>query len=401
MTREYDIIMLGLFRWHGPYSSISIAMAKEFSKQNRIFYINHPFSYKDYFTSTIRQAKQKPALISQKVIFEKDDKLSANFIAVTSPLTFPVNFLPKGKTYNFFAKKNHIRLFNTIQQINQQYAVEKYIYINCFDPYFPMVLPKAVRPALTVYQSVDDITQDTYTAKHGAYLEESAIKNADVTLVTSQELYRLKSPIAKNIHILNNAADLSIFKQALDRDYEKPKEIKHVSGKIIGYMGNLDEVRVDYHLLKNIALAHSEKTLLLVGPINSAIYKTIGLDQLPNVIFTGGKSIEELPIYLRHFDCAIIPFNCNTLTKSIYPLKINEYLAAGKAVVSTNFSSDIAGFESHIFLARDASSFIPLIDKALQSTLPEIIEKRLAIAKKNTWTARIEQFWEIMGQYLP
>ena len=124
------------------------------------------------------------------------------------------------------------------------------------------------------------------------------------------------------------------------------------------------------------------------------------MDQLPNVVFTGGMSIEALPPYLKYFDCAIIPFNCNTLTKSIYPLKINEYLAAGKAVVATNFSEDIQSFKDHIYLAKDEDTFVKLVGEAVNDSSPETIKRRVHLAEQNTWTARIEQFWNIVENHL-
>ncbi|MGO8056082.1 glycosyltransferase, partial [Rhizobium leguminosarum] len=84
-----------------------------------------------------------------------------------------------------------------------------------------------------------------------------------------------------------------------------------------------------------------DKTLVFVGPVQTEEHKAVGLDKLPNVLFVGPKHITQLANYLQYFDCVLIPFRKNTLTKSIYPLKINEYLAAGKAVIATHFSEDI------------------------------------------------------------
>ncbi|MEM9824594.1 MAG: glycosyltransferase, partial [Bacteroidota bacterium] len=262
-------------------------------------------------------------------------------------------------------------------------------------------LPPPPWPAQNLNQRGDETTPQPYTARHGVYLVEAAIANADLTLVTSRELYRLKSPFTDQIEILNNAADIAIFKKALDIDYPKPDVIKDIKGKIIGFIGNLDAIRVNYPLIQKTAVAHPEKTIVLVGPINNEIYREIGLDQMPNVIFTGGMPIEALPPYLRYFDCTIIPFHCNTLTKSIYPLKINEYLAAGKAVVATNFSPDIEGFKSQLFLANDEEEFVQLIDPAIAAHSETAIANRIATAKTNTWKARIEQFWDFVNPRLP
>ncbi|MEM8906893.1 MAG: glycosyltransferase, partial [Bacteroidota bacterium] len=319
-------------------------MAKEFAKSHRVFYINHPYSIKDYFSELQAHPARKTALRRGQVRYEQDEQMPDQFYSVIPPLTLPVNKLPKSWLYRTAAAFNHRQLHHTVRQIIKDHQVKHYLYLNCFDPFFAPILPPDLNASLYIYQCVDDISQNQYTARHGTYLEEKAIAAADLTLVTSKELFRLKSPLTPNIHILNNAADTSNFQKALHIDYPKPQEIAAIKGKIIGYIGNLDELRVNYPLLKQVALAHPDKTLVLVGPINNSIYQEIGLDQLPNVRFTGGKSIEALPPYLRYFDCTIIPFHCNTLTKSIYPLKINEYLAAGKAVVATNFSPDIESF---------------------------------------------------------
>ena len=98
--------------------------------------------------------------------------------------------------------------------------------------------------------------------------------------------------------------------------------------------------------------------------------------------------------------CCLIPFLCNTLTKSIYPLKINEYLSGGKPVIATNFSEDIQSFKDQIYLADTEEAFVQLIDKALAPQSEQVIKDRIALAESNTWTARINQFWDIMDKHL-
>jgi hypothetical protein len=95
-------------------------------------------------------------------------------------------------------------------------------------------------------------------------------------------------------------------------------------------------------------------------------------------------------------DCALIPFLCNTLTYSIYPLKINEYLAAGKAVVSTAFSEDIRTFAHCIYLAENHEQFLENIAKALNEENPPTA-MRTATAAANTWEARIRELRDICG----
>ena len=90
---------------------------------------------------------------------------------------------------------------------------------------------------------IDDMTEEEYTAKHGARLEDEAIRKADVAFVTSHNLHRLKSHLNPNTHILHNAVDITIFEKALEEKLPRPKELEGVTGKIIGrvWMDNTEK----------------------------------------------------------------------------------------------------------------------------------------------------------------
>ncbi len=395
-----DIVFFTLFRTDNPYSSISLSMAKELAKTSRVFYVNHPYSLKDLVTGLLRGDKMLRSrltwLLTGRVRYEGVETIPENFVAAQPPLTLPINWLPKGRVYDFFQKINNGIILRAIQKVLRDHAVRNYVYINCYNPFFAGFLPKKMGAALSIYHCIDDITQNPYTAKHGADLEKEAVRNADVTLVTSTNLKRLKEPYSDRIATFFNAADVAVFQKVISEKYPRPVELEGRTGKVIGFIGNLDELRIDYLLLKKIALAHPDKTLLLVGPVNSLEPREIGLDKVPNIIFTGSRRLEELPPLLQYMDVVLIPFLCNALTESIYPLKINEYLAAGKPVVSTSFSEDIRSFADCIYLAESHAEFINLIDEAILENNPELVQHRFESAKSNTWAARIRQFWEIV-----
>jgi len=395
-----DIVFFTLFRTDNPYSSISLSMAKELAKTCRVFYVNHPYSLKDLVTGLLRGDKMLRSrlawLLTWRVRYERLETIPKNFTAVQPLLTLPINWLPKGRVYDFFQKINNGVVLRSIRKTLKDHDVRNYVYINCYDPFFVGFLPKEMRAALSIYHCIDDISQNPYTAKHGTDLENEAVRNADVTLATSIKLKKLKQPFSDRVVAFFNAADIAVFQKAISEKYPRPAELEGRTGKVIGFIGNLDELRIDYVLLKKIALAHSDKTLLLVGPVNSEEPRAIGLDKLPNVVFAGSRRLEDLPPLLQHTDVALIPFLCNTLTESIYPLKINEYLAAGKPVVSTSFSDDIRSFADCIYLAENHESFLQLIDRAIFEDNPDLIRSRVETANSNTWEARIRQFWEIV-----
>jgi teichuronic acid biosynthesis glycosyltransferase TuaH len=398
MLKNTDLIILSLMRWDAPYSSNSFSLAKEFAKNHRVFYIDHPFSLKDFICKFNEPAvrKRRNALLWGKNIYTKSEKFPKNLTMVTPRLTLPINFLPAGALYNRLSRINDNIIFNAIRQIIRDHKVKNFIFINGYDPFFCRDFPADIKPFKKVYQSVDDLTQATYTAKHGTRLEADIVKKYDITLTTSMELQRLKLKQSTNVHYHPNAADFNNFKTALSQKFPRPVELARAEGKkIIGYTGNI-ESRIDYELLKAVIEYHHDKMIVMVGPVTSDDHKTIGLSQYPNVIMTGGKKIDQLPAYLQYFDCALIPFKKNTLTRSIYPLKINEYLAAGRPVVSTNFSEDIESFKDVIHIGRDIAEFVQKIDVAIHEHSPERVQARIAVANSNTWSARVDRFWEIV-----
>lgn len=399
--KNVDIIFLALARWDGPYSSTAYSIALELSKNQRVFYIDNPFTLKDiianYKTPNIRK-RWLPLLFGKK----KYTKIQDNLIAVTPGAVFPINFLPKGMIYSFFQRINNVILVRTMKKLIKEHQISDYILINSFNPFYLFSIPKTIKPLLYVYQSVDDINKSKYVNKHGLRLENEILKIADLCIVTSTKLWEEKKKIKKNTYLIPNAADFNLFEKAQSNNIEKPSEIKNWSGKIVCYTGNIDS-RLDFKLLLKIAKSLKNQLILMIGP-NSIIKSTnneeksvaIEFFNQPNVLLTGRKDISQLPDYLQYASCAIIPFKCNELTESIYPLKINEYLAAAKPVVSTAFSKDIMDFNTVAKIANSHEEFILGIKDALNNPDLQKIKLGIDISRSNNWTSRVNHFYDII-----
>lgn len=401
MKSTPDIVYYTLFPWDAPYSSVSLSLAAELKKNSRVFYVNHPYTYKDVLSRMGEPLTRKRALamLAGKTLYEEIPG-HPELTGVQPPAVLPVNWLPEGPTFQKLYEWNRQRVLASIRELLSKHRLRNYIFLNCYNPYYAGVLPKGYGQLLNIYQCIDDMEEEPYTARHGARLERQVIKAADLVLTTSRGLLRKCKAINPDSHPLFNAANTAIFNSAQTQRYQRPAELEGLQGKLIGFTGNMDPHRIDYQLLKQVALHHRDKHLVLVGPVNSKEPQQIGLDKLPNVHFTGGRHISELPAYLQHFDVVLIPFRLNKLTASIYPLKINEYLAAGKPVVSTRFSEDIQDFERVIYLANDNEAFLSAIDRALAEDQDSLIAQRQQTAEKNTWEARARQFWQIVDRQL-
>jgi glycosyltransferase involved in cell wall biosynthesis len=105
---------------------------------------------------------------------------------------------------------------------------------------------------------------------------------------------------------------------------------------------------------------------------------------MPNVHFLGARSRESLPAYLSGLDVCTIPYICNKMSESIFPLKLFEYLAAGRQVVSTALP-ELAIFTEHLRIARTPEEFAMSIEMSLSAPLPRVSDEFLAA---NSWDSK-------------
>jgi glycosyltransferase involved in cell wall biosynthesis len=368
-----------------------VSLAKEFAKSNRVFFIEHPYSVKDVLmgypplAGVARSAGGGPSQTNQPT----------HLTIIKPPTVLPINFLPEGKIYNFFSSINNSILLKTLRKTIRDNNISEYIFINFFDTYFLRTIPNDIKPLRYIYQCMDDMSQVEYTSRHGLNLENEIISRADLVLCTSRELTKLKSAYSHKVHFHPNAADFELFNKAATENLARPNDLPPADKKIIGFTGSI-EYRTDTELLQKIALAHPDKIIFMVGPLQLEAKAENELRQLPNIQFAGARHIGQLPAYLQYFDCCIIPYRMNTLTASIYPLKVNEYLAAGKPVVATAFSEDMLAFSDCVYLAREHEEFIRLIDEAINSDDAQKKALRIETAAENTWEKRVQEFWTLL-----
>lgn len=387
--------MISMSRWDGDFSSAAWSLAQTFAQTRPVLYVDYPYTVTDFFRERgdPRVQRRKNALRwggSNRVL--RLSQYSGELYALTPPLMLPANRFSPGVLYNRLKAFNDKMLARSITEGLEELGFKKFIFFNSFNPLYLTSLPDDFRPELFLYQSRDNIRAlEHYLRKHGAAGETEAIQEADFSFATARQLQKdLQEVSGKNVRYLPNAANFDSFKTAYEQELPVPEELESLKRPIIGYTGNICH-RTNYELLQKVCEAHSDKSVVMVGPRNHWKHTDIDLDAIPNLYFTGGKPIEALPGYLAHFDALILPFLCNEVTRSIYPLKINEYLASGKPVIATPFSEDIRSFSDVIELADTPAEFATAITQALESDAPERARARYDRAASNTWQDRVRQ----------
>src|SRR5690606_9783776 len=228
--------------------------------------------------------------------------------------------------------------------------------------------------------------------------EQIILKESDLIVCTSKQLYREKVKTNQNTYFIPNAADLQHSSTALSVNLPIYTPLKKIKGPIIGYFGNIER-RIDFNLLQNVVLQNLDKNFVFAGPITESCI-TNDFRNLTNVFFLGKVAYKDMPAVLKGFDVAIIPFKKDEVSATIFPLKLFEYLGAGKPVVSTNFNSDLVDYtEDTVIYCEDDTEFSAALDLSLKMNLPEDIEKRLVIASENTWDKRLLEFSKLLYSY--
>lgn len=176
--------------------------------------------------------------------------------------------------------------------------------------------------------------------------------------------------------------------------------LQGTNGPVVGYMGAISQW-FDLEAIRILAEKHPDWRFVLLGPVQIDIRS---VQDLNNVWFLGKKEYRHLPLYAEKFDVATIPFKINRLTKAVNPVKIYEYFALGKPVVSSRLP-ELEQFENLCSLADNTEDFVLKVEKALanlQSSDTRIsndtITMRKNVAKENTWERRCEEIYSIICQ---
>jgi len=219
--------------------------------------------------------------------------------------------------------------------------------------------------------------------------ENKILQHVDLTFVVSYLLYKNKQPGARKIYVIPNAVDVDHFAKAAVNATIFAEDIIHIPHPIIGFHGNLSD-RIDIDLLDWLAERNKEWSFVLVGGKDDYMKNKLILMEFAerkNVYLLGKKSYEDLPGYLKAFDVCLIPFRRDDLfSLSCSPLKLYEYLATGKPIVSTNLAG-VSCFDSLVRIAQNNNEFEKHIGEALREGF-ECHEMRMKIAKNHSWKKR-------------
>jgi GT2 family glycosyltransferase/glycosyltransferase involved in cell wall biosynthesis len=258
---------------------------------------------------------------------------------------------------------------------------------------YPSWLPVAtsIPGATLVHDCLDLVKGFTNVPRDIADLEEVLIRQADLVVTASQPLANHVSKERSSI-VIRNAADVEFFASGAGR-----APTTSARQPTVGYFGALD----DWFNSSWIELCARHKpdwTFVLIGRESGA--DTTELRRLPNVQLLGEQPYADLPFHLESFDVAVIPFKMNELTECVNPVKLYEYMAQGKAVVSCPMP-EVVNATDLVYIAHTASEFETQIERAIRDDGPDLRARRKAWAAEHNWSQRAESFQAAVSGVTP
>lgn len=395
--RDKHIFILGTTKFDGPDQSTSFNIARELSKHNIVYYIDYPITWKDILnrnnSKLIRARKKFFSPFSKGIIESEIDNLKI----IISPPLLSINFLPEGRFYRLLLRFNEMLIRWRIRKCMDTNNIKDFIYINSFNFHYPRVVD-SLKPTLSVYHCVDPMIMP-YDMKHGIISEDELVLKSDLVICTSKMLYEEKKKQNPNTYFIPNAADIKQAEKALETDCLPNKHLSGIKKPIIGYIGSIER-RFDYILLKEVLDANPDKSFVFAGSLIPEFVPEWFLNT-DNLHYVGRLPFEDLPGLIKGFDIAIIPFKKDAVSRTIFPLKLFEYLGAGKPVIATDFNLDLEEFtRGLVSYCPDAMSFNQAIEDTLQTENPSLIQARINIAKENTWEKRAAEIGTLIFKNL-
>lgn len=208
-------------------------------------------------------------------------------------------------------------------------------------------------------------------------MEAELVHLADMILVPSESLLQ-KFPQAKT-HLVPHGADIAAFQSPSTVPADLP-----MGKPVAGFYGSLSPW-VDVPLLREIALRLPSWNFVFIGPEKTDLAP---LRALSNVHFLGEKPHEQLPAYVQNWQVSLLPFVNNAQIQACNPLKLREYLAVGKPVVSIDFPA-LNGYRDLVSVARNADDFVSAIVRAGSEDVRKPAMRRERV-RNESWEKRAE-----------
>jgi glycosyltransferase involved in cell wall biosynthesis len=221
-----------------------------------------------------------------------------------------------------------------------------------------------------------------------ARMELKLLGRIDDAIAVSTTLQERLAHLGRQAGLLTHGVDLEFWRAAESRSgtrldaHERP---------VVLFFGLIDR-RLDLAFLRRLGESLSQGTILLVGPRDQP---EAGLANLPRVTLRPALPFEELPALAQQADVLIMPYADLPVTRAMQPLKLKEYLAAGKPVVVRDLPAN-REWSDCLDLCATAVEFATAVRTRLETGLPDGQRRARQRLEAESWAAKALRFSEFI-----
>ena len=298
------------------------------------------------------------------------------------------------ETYTWGVKLNEAIVRRHVRDLAAKLGMDRpLLWLN---PHWAVHMVGQMNESAVVYDITDDwISRDQpqWLTEQTRRQDEALCEKADAVIVCSEHLYQMKQPLADGkLHLIPNGVDADHYRCVIEGTGPLPMECVAWPKPVFGYTGTIHADRLDVSLVEAVAQRMvTDKTpgsLVFIGPDHLLPADRRRLEATGRVFFHDAVSYDNIPQYMRCFDVTITPHKLSPFVQSLQPIKLWEYLAAGKPIVAT----EVSGFRDYPHLVRLATGpekfHKQLLAAAAEGT--QFAFNRQAVARENSWNSRVD-----------
>lgn len=330
-----------------------------------------------------------PSIVNYTYLFQRPQQIMRRF----GKEGFDAIFYNNGATLDGCTQYKKPELVDeNLTVVPQNYGSRKYEGNCVFYNSFPGYATKAIdfKAKVSIFDCIDEpVGIFSHWNIGGSW--EYAVESADIVLASAQKLYDNIKAIRKDVVLVPNGCDFEHFRW--NRKWNRrPKEYEKLDGPIITFCGAIAPW-LDHQLIYDVAKYYPEFNFVMVG----ALYDMDYSDSPENIHVLGHKPYQDLPPYLHYSDVLTIPFDINNpVIEATNPIKLWEYLATGKPIVTTNIPEVTMDC---VYKTRTKNQYMKFIERSMKVHTEEKRGKSVKIARQNSWTERVQRIVKKLEEF--
>lgn len=318
-------------------------------------------------------------------------------------MTDKVDFIKKEKNnlylVDYEISKFEKLLFEKLKNINKPKYLQ--LYSTCWDVKKEEVDMYINNGFKMLYEYIDDLNPilagTDKLPQNVKEIHDYVINHKEVLVVTSADLLYKdmldKRNSSTNIILSSNGVDINHFTLAKFETIPLMENLKQKYKTIIGYYGALASW-FDYDLVTKLAKKYTDIAFVLIGIKYDTSFDKSKIIDIPNIKYLGAVDYKNLPSYAHYFDIAWIPFVINEITLATNPIKVFEYMALDKYII-TSALPECTKYKS-VNIANNFEDFCKLINNYRVNFNNEYRALLKQEAEYNSWEHKAEEILNLL-----